>query len=225
MRPRLTTANLIAVSILISVAIFVVAGRWDWIRGWGFIIVMTVGGLANVLALRIRSPDLLRRRATYGPGTKGWDRACLRLFFWSYLILLLVGALDGGRFQWSAMPVWLWPVGAAMHAAGQALVTWSMLANPFFETTVRIQSDRDQRVIDTGPYRVVRHPGYVGIIIGYLLGAPLMLGSWWALLPALVATAVFVVRTGLEDDMLQAELDGYAAYAGRVRFRLLPGVW
>ena len=100
-----------------------------------------------------------------------------------------------------------------------------MRVNPYFEKTARIQKDRDQKVITTGPYCYVRHPGYIGTIVGYALAPPIMLGSWWALLPALLATLSLIVRTALEDRMLQDELDGYAAYAARVRFRLVPYLW
>jgi len=138
---------------------------------------------------------------------------------------LVVAALDGGRYQWAPMPAQLWPVGAALFIAGHGLVTWSMRVNPYFEKTARIQKDRDQKVITTGPYCYVRHPGYIGTIVGYALAPPIMLGSWWALLPALFATLSLIVRTALEDRMLQDELDGYAAYAARVRFRLVPYLW
>jgi len=107
---------------------------------------------------------------------------------------------------------------------GAALFTWSMAVNPFFEKTVRIQTERGHRVIDTGPYHVVRHPGYVGFF-GWSLSVPLLLGSWWAFLPAFAAAIGIVIRTALEDRTLRAELTGYEEYATRVRYRLIPGVW
>ena len=100
-----------------------------------------------------------------------------------------------------------------------------MLANPFFEKTARIQNDRNHQVIDSGPYRYVRHPGYVGVIAGLILATPFMLGSWWALVPAILSVFSIVVRTALEDHMLLNELEGYKAYAWRVRYRLVPYLW
>ena len=99
-----------------------------------------------------------------------------------------------------------------------------MVVNPFFEKTVRIQKERGHHVIDTGPYAVVRHPGYAGFV-GWIISAPLLLASAWAFIPALLAVVGILVRTILEDRTLQAELPGYCEYAVRVRFRLVPGVW
>ncbi len=122
------------------------------------------------------------------------------------------------------MSPFFWPVGLLLFLPGTLLFAWSMGVNPFFEKTVRIQSDRGHRVIDTGPYAVVRHPGYLGFS-GWCLSTPLLLGSWWAFVPALLSVAGLLLRTVLEDRTLQRELEGYAAYAQRVRHRLLPGVW
>ena len=116
-------------------------------------------------------------------------------------------------------------VGLTLFCAYVAILTWSMLVNTHFEKTVRIQTDRNHKVIDTGPYRVVRHPGYLGLIAGFILSAPLLLGSWWAFVPAVASTATLIVRTALEDRTLREELDGYEDYARRVRYRLVPGVW
>ena len=99
-----------------------------------------------------------------------------------------------------------------------------MGVNPFFEKTVRIQTERGHRVIDTGPYAFVRHPGYLGFF-GWCLSAPLLLGSWWAFVPAVLSVVDLVVRTALEDRTLREELEGYEAYSNRVPHRLLPGIW
>ena len=122
------------------------------------------------------------------------------------------------------MPPWAWLPGIAVWLAGNVLFTWAMGVNPFFEKTVRIQTERGHRVIDTGPYAFVRHPGYLGFF-GWALATRLLLGSGWAMVPALLTVAGLVVRTALEDRTLQAELAGYAEYAQRVRFRLVPGLW
>jgi protein-S-isoprenylcysteine O-methyltransferase Ste14 len=206
---------------------FTLAGRWDWVAGWVYLGMLFGGALINVLLLWNFNPELLKRRLQFGfgAGTKSWDVICLAAFGLTYLLIVLVGVLDAGRNHWLVMPAWLWLVGAVFFVAGSALINTSMLANPFFEKTARIQNDRNHHVIDSGPYRYVRHPGYVGVIAGFILAAPFMLGSWWALVPAILSVVSIVVRTALEDHMLLDELDGYKAYASRVRYRLVPYLW
>ncbi len=203
---------------------FWLAGRWDWIEGWAYVGLFTLGQSVIGIYLLIRDPELIRRRARAGEGTKAWDKVCLSLFGCSYLAIMVVAALDA-RWGWSETPAWLVPAGGALYVLGAVLVTWAMAVNTHFEKTVRIQTDRGHKVIDSGPYRLVRHPGYVATILGFVLAPPLMLRSRWALLPAAVAVSVFVLRTALEDRMLRRELEGYAEYAKRVRYRLLPPVW
>lgn len=216
---------MLALTGLLAVGLFALAGRWDWIRGWAYIAIVIAGNGINDLVLWRRNPELFRMRGRTGEGTAMWDKVCLGLVGLAILLILAVGALDGGRYQWSVMAPGLWLLGLALYAAGMAILTWAMVANRFFEKTVRIQKDRDQQVVDGGPYGYVRHPGYVGTILGFVFGSPFMLGSWWAFLPAFVAALVLVVRTVLEDRMLRKELDGYEAYATRVPYRLLPYLW
>ncbi|MNZ97793.1 Isoprenylcysteine carboxyl methyltransferase (ICMT) family protein [compost metagenome] len=140
------------------------------------------------------------------------------------MAILPVAALDAGRFHGSAVPAWAVLAGYLGVLAGIGVTGWAQAVNPFFEPGVRIQSERHQRVIDGGPYRFVRHPGYVGALF-LLFGMALALGSFWALVPAALAAALLVLRTAWEDRLLRAELPGYADYARRVRWRLLPGVW
>jgi protein-S-isoprenylcysteine O-methyltransferase Ste14 len=196
----------------------------DWFAGWLYLAIMTTNTVINYAYLRRRNPELIEYRTRFGKGTKAWDKVWLGLFTPVFLSLYVVAGLDAGRFGWSAMPLLLWPVGLALFLPGSILFIWSMGVNPFFEKTVRIQTERGHRVIDTGPYRFVRHPGYVGLF-GWILSAPLLLGSWWAFLPSLLSVVLIVVRTALEDRTLREELPGYLEYAGRVRFRLIPHVW
>ncbi|MHC4118834.1 MAG: methyltransferase family protein [Planctomycetota bacterium] len=203
---------------------FWMADRFDWIRGWAYIGLLTLGQSISCLYVWRRDPEVLRRRGKIGQGTKTWDKIILGLFGTSFLAVLIVSALDE-RYAWSTMSGWFWPLGAVLYAFCTFILTWAMAVNTHFEKTVRIQHDRGHRVIDSGPYRIVRHPGYLGAIFGFVLAAPLLLGSWWAFLPAALATVCLVIRTILEDRTLQKELDGYESYAQNVRYRLLPGVW
>jgi protein-S-isoprenylcysteine O-methyltransferase Ste14 len=204
--------------------LFVAAGRTDWLAGWLFLAIITINAVVNFAYLRSRNPELIAYRARFGEGTKTWDKIWMGVFASVLVSVFVVAGLDAGRFGFSAMPLALWPVGLALFLPGTMLITWSMGVNPFFEKTVRIQTERGHRVIDTGPYRFVRHPGYAGFL-GWMLSTPFFLGSWWAFLPAILATALVVARTALEDRTLGEELPGYLEYAGRVRFRLIPHVW
>jgi protein-S-isoprenylcysteine O-methyltransferase Ste14 len=217
----------LVVGLAIFVGVFYAAVKpWQWPAGWGCLLVLVVGSAASDLVLRWKDPELLWRRGRLGTGTKTWDKICLSLFGLLYVAILIVGAVDSALSGWSTtMPAWLWPVGAVLYLLGQAVVTWCMVVNRFFEKTARIQTDRGHQVITAGPYSVVRHPGYTATIVGYNLGTALMLLSWWALVPTALAAACLIVRTALEDRMLRDELTGYADYAARVHFRLVPGLW
>lgn len=131
--------------------------------------------------------------------------------------------MDGGRFQFSHVPSGLYIASYVMFVCSLVLIYWSMWANRFFSTNVRIQSDRGHSVIQTGPYRFIRHPGYLGMIIMWISIA-LVLGSLLALFPAVTVMIILTVRTSLEDRVLQRELPGYSAYTRKVRFRLFPGI-
>jgi len=224
---RVVMAVRVVLGVGLTVALgglFFHTGGWDWWQGWAFVGLLTAGQTANALLIRRRDPELLRRRAEFGEGTKAWDRAVLGLFGLTLLAELTVATLDAAH-GWAPLPWWTWPLGAAVYLAGIGFTTWAMWVNTHFEKTVRIQTDRGHQVCDRGPYRLVRHPGYVGAALGFPVAAPLLLGSGWAFVGAVVCVATLVLRTALEDRTLRAELDGYEAFARRTRWRLLPGVW
>jgi protein-S-isoprenylcysteine O-methyltransferase Ste14 len=222
-------AWLVALAMGAGLAMFVAAllapaGRLDWSAAWVYLGIVTASMILNLLYLRRKNPEVIARRTQLAAGTKRWDVVWSAFFGPLFLAVYVVAGLDAGRYGWSSMPGWLWLAGLALFLPGAALFGRAMGENPFFEKTVRIQSDRGHRVVDTGPYRRVRHPGYVGFF-GWIVAVPLLLGSWWAFIPALLSIAAMVVRTALEDRTLQAELPGYADYAKRVRYRLVPGLW
>jgi protein-S-isoprenylcysteine O-methyltransferase Ste14 len=204
--------------------IFLPAGRLDWWRGWALVGLLILAFSASALVLARVNPVIYRARSRFQPGTLGWDRKLLAIMLPAMVLTLPLAALDGGRFHWSRVPDWLVVVGFAAVLACIAITTWAQAVNPFFEPGVRIQTERHQRVIDTGPYRFVRHPGYVGALLLFA-GITLALGSYWALAPAAIAGALLTMRTSWEDRLLRAELAGYADYARRVRYRLVPGFW
>jgi protein-S-isoprenylcysteine O-methyltransferase Ste14 len=210
--------------VLQAVVLFLAAGRLDWTWAWVYLGICLLSIAINGMFLLRTSPETIAERGR-PQATQNWDKVIGGL--WAlvlYLILPLVAGLDA-RYGWTGELSAVWNLaGAVVLAAGLELGGWAMIANAYFSTAVRIQSDRGQTVCSSGPYRFVRHPGYVGFIL-QSLGTPLLLGSWWALLPGLTAVALIVIRTILEDRLLQAELAGYPEYTRQVRYRLVPGVW
>jgi len=204
--------------------IFLPVGRIDWIPGWIFIAVLVAAfGLSALLLARV-NPMIYRARSRFQPGTKKWDLILLGVMLPAMVVEIPLATLDAGRMGWSNVPPWVVLIGYVLLIGSIAVATWAQAVNPFFEPGVRIQEERAQRVITAGPYRFVRHPGYTGAIAMFI-AMPLALASWWGLLPAAFAIVLLVVRTSWEDRLLEAELSGYADYARRTRYRLLPGFW
>ncbi len=201
---------------------FLAAGSLRWTRGWAYLAVVLACLAVHRAYVGRRSPELLRRRRHIGPGTKRWDLWWNALFWPLMAAIAVVAGLDARRG--APLPAWTSAIGAGLLAAGMALSAAAFAANPFFEGTVRIQAELGQRPVDTGPYRRIRHPGYAGLMV-WALASPLVLGSAVATGPALAAAGWVVLRTALEDSTLWRELPGYAGYARRVRWRLLPGIW
>jgi protein-S-isoprenylcysteine O-methyltransferase Ste14 len=210
--------------LVLALLLFVPAGSLSWTRGWLFLLVLvTMIGVSARYLWRI-NPEIFAARSRIQPGTKRWDRILLGILFSAMLAIVPVGALDDGRFHWSRMSWWFVGFGYLLLITGTAITAWAQAVNRFFEPGVRIQTERGHHVVDTGPYRIVRHPGYFAACLLFA-GIALALGSWWALVPAGLAALLIVIRTEWEDRTLHAGLAGYEAYAQRVRFRLIPGVW
>jgi protein-S-isoprenylcysteine O-methyltransferase Ste14 len=211
--------------VLSGAMMFLSAGTLDWPAGWIFLGLNALTQLVSAAVLIPRQAGLLADRARAQPGTKAWDRFfVMGIMVFGTAGILITAGLDA-RFEWSL------PIHAGIQGAGlvlafcsQVFVLWAMASNPFFATTVRIQANREHRVASGGPYRWVRHPGYLGSLV-YNLAIPLVLGSWWAYLPAGFTILLLFIRTGLEDRTLQEELPGYPGYTTAVRFRLIPGIW
>ena len=210
-----------------GVLLFAAAGTVAVPRAWLFLGVSLVGMVGQTIIVAIKNPGLVNHRGGWRQkkDTKRWDRLLLPAFgLLSFYAAPVVMGLDVGRCHWSGLGVWSALLGTALFMVGTDVLTWAMLANTHFEATVRIQRDRDHTVVTKGPYAYVRHPGYVGASL-WALSGPLMVGSAVGLIPAALSVLVLVVRTALEDHTLQRELTGYTAYAQRVRYRLVPGLW
>ena len=207
--------------------LFISAGSIRWPMGWAYVGVtlLLIAG-SRILLMRI-SPDLAEERAGYAGKTdaKAWDKMIMPLIAIYGPLAMLVTAGLNWRFGWPpVLPLWLQIAALTVAVLGIVFSTWALLTNRFFSGVVRIQHDRGHTVVSTGPYRFVRHPGYAGGIVANL-ATVLALGSAWALIPAALVVCLTIVRTALEDRTLREELPGYAGYAQRTRYRLLPAVW
>jgi protein-S-isoprenylcysteine O-methyltransferase Ste14 len=222
------TATLVkycVVALLVASILRFVSGRSDWSRAWFFVGFIFLTQAASGLWLMRVQPGMMAERSRMREGTKTWDKVLVPLFVFVGPIAMWVMAALDVRTHWPPPVPLEWSIAAfAVLAAASAITIWAMRTNRFFAATVRIQSDRGQTVVSTGPYAIVRHPGYIGAVL-FTLATPVVLGSWSALIPAVLTGLVLVLRTFLEDRTLQAELDGYREYTTRVRFRLIPGIW
>jgi protein-S-isoprenylcysteine O-methyltransferase Ste14 len=208
--------------LLLAAVMFLPAGI-GWWNGWIFLAVFAVQMAVGSLYLWQRNPAIFVARSKIHKGTKSWDKLVLFFLLLAFLAIFPVAALEN-RYEWSSVPVWTIIVGYLLTTIGTLGSVWGYGVNKFAEPGVRVQTERGHKVIDSGPYAIVRHPLYVAGFL-FAVGIPLALGSFWALIPVAVATLVLVVRTALEDRMLHEELDGYREYAARVRYRLIPRVW
>ena len=202
---------------------FLAAGRLDLPFGWLYFTLNAIVGLGTVAIADAKSAGFAQERLRPAPGER--DRLFKPVGTFSSLTLLVIAGLDAGRFHWMpsvGRPLQL--IAFLLDMAGLLLVCWSMVVNSFFSSAVRLQPERKQMVVKSGPYGVVRHPGYTGGIL-YLAMNGLALGSWWAGLASMPMLVLTLRRTMMEDAMLQSGLDGYLDYCKQVRYRLLPGIW
>ena len=209
----------------VGVVLMLSAGRWDWGSGWLYVFIFLSFDAATALVVIPRHPELLIERSRRTPNVKTWDKLIMPLA--AGVVPLLGWVVAGLNERWGWEPA-VSPegqlAGFLFTLAGHGLIVWAMGANPYFSPVARIQEERGHQVAGGGPYKIIRHPGYLGAIL-FNLGIPLLLESWWALIPGLLTVVLYYYRTALEDQTLIKELPGYAEYAAQVQFKLLPGVW
>jgi protein-S-isoprenylcysteine O-methyltransferase Ste14 len=201
------------------------AGRYDIPRAWYFFISMIIYFYISIIVLYKFNPTLIAERLKMKKDAKKWDRILMRItnLFGVYIPIVIAG-LDVGRFRWSYLNMHFLVIGYILWILSNFFSTYAMTVNPHFEPTVRIQNDRNHRVVTTGPYRYIRHPGYLGGILFYI-STPLIIGSTYAFIPEGIAIILTIIRTILEDKTLQNELDGYLEYSKKVKYKLIPGIW
>lgn len=210
--------------VIMGVALFWSAGRVEWWPGWASIAVMVLWIIATAVVILHINPDLLAERLGPRKGAKHWDTAIMSILGITQLVKYIVAGLDQ-RYGWSGdIPIITQIIMLVLCVLGYALFVWATASNAYFSQIVRIQTERNQTVVTSGPYHYVRHPSYIGAIV-YELAVSLMLASWWSLIAGGFGAILLILRTALEDRTLQAELAGYADYARKVRYRLLPGIW
>jgi protein-S-isoprenylcysteine O-methyltransferase Ste14 len=207
--------------------LFLAAGTTRWPMAWLYVALMLAAIIGSRLIVLKRNPDTLLERAQFSSaeGTKPWDRILGPIVgLFGPWVMMVVAGLDH-RYDWSApVPKNIQVVAALLLLVGYGLAVWAMVVNKYFSAVARLQSDRGQEVVSSGPYRLVRHPSYAGGLLGYL-ALPLMLEALWSFVPALLTVLALIIRTSLEDEMLREGLAGYREYASRTRYRLVPGVW
>ena len=214
---------IIAEVLLFGACLFGAAGSLSWPMGWA---VLGIYSLPKAAALVFLDPELIRERTAPGPGVDRGDVVLATLGVLAlYPATFAVAGLDAIRFGPALpMPQSVQVAALLVYALGYGFAYWAVFSNPFFATFVRIQEDRGHSVVSSGPYALVRHPGYSGVLLAHL-AMPFAFGSIWALLPSVLATLLFIARTSREDRTLGKRLVGYREYQTRVRWRLLPGVW
>ena len=221
--------GLVVVYLSIPLVLLVCGGDFGWWQAWVYSLLIVAAGIGGRIWAERRHPGLTAERQNTEKiqSAKAWDKVLAPLMALSVgfpFPLVIVAGMDHRRGWSPEFPLWLIVLGFILIALGYAFAAWAFVENRFFSSTVRIQTDRGHVVCDSGPYRIVRHPGYAGNILP-LLGIVLALGSLWTLIPAAVALVIAVIRTALEDRTLQEELPGYQAYTRRVRYRLFPGIY
>ncbi len=216
--------EVVAWTALTAVLLFVSAGRLDWLGAWVYLGITAAAFLVVLPLAVVLKPEVVNARGRPRRDARPFDKVVMAFIIPLYFALPLVAGLDAGRFGWSALPRACLYVGSVLYVLGLVVTEWALFVNAYFETTVRVQRDRGHRVVSSGPYRVVRHPGYVGMILIWA-GTTMILGSAWAFVPAGLLAAVIIVRAWFEDRTLRRELAGYEEYTKSTRYRLVPGVW
>lgn len=223
--PRVVIMLLIFI-VLVPMLPLIISGRWNWWEAWVYAGINIIGFIISRFLAGRKHPDLLAERGKYldHQNPEKWDKLLSPLLGLGGGLIPIAAGLDMRFGPSASFDLVIKIIALVVMLGGYALGSYALIANRFFSGMVRIQSERGHHVVTNGPYRWVRHPGYVGALLSYL-AVPFLLDSWWTLIPVMMAFIIIFVRTSLEDRALQEKLGGYAVYAQKVRYRLIPGVW
>lgn len=210
--------------IILAVLLFLPAGTLDWPQAWALILTVGIFFLIYVFLGIRKDPEQTRERSRMAENVKRWDKVIMGIYTALLPAVFILAGFDVARFGWSNVPVIFQLIGWVALVLAAALIIWTVRTNTYLSRYARIQDDRGQKVVISGPYQHIRHPMYLGNIILFLCIGP-ALSSLYALIPCLAIDILFIIRTAKEDKMLQEELEGYHAYTSKVRYRLIPGVW
>jgi protein-S-isoprenylcysteine O-methyltransferase Ste14 len=212
--------------LFIAVLLFASAGTVDWPGAWIYLAFAVAVSVAGGLWLLRRDPGLLAERlgSLFQRDQKGWDKIFMMAMVALWLGWLVLMGFDARRFSWSHVPASLQGLGFGLIVVANYIIALTFRENSYAAPVVKIQKERGHQVVSTGPYAYVRHPMYAGALL-YMIGTPLLLGSWWGLAASVLIIVLVGVRAVLEERTLAAELEGYAQYAARVRYRLVPYLW
>ncbi len=221
--------------IFIAVLLFVSAGFQLWLNAWIYIIWQLIFSTIFMIIMIRKNPGLLNlrgapRKAMRSSSMKGFDKIFFAIYVPLFMLIPIIAGLEVLGLFWFCplsalmMPSWLIIIGLVFVIIGESVFGWAMVVNPFFHGLFKIQDTRGHLIISTGPYRYIRHPGYLGQLL-YYLGVPLLLGTWVTFLLGLIMMLAFIYRTAKEDQSLRNELEGYEEYENRVKKRLFPGIW
>lgn len=215
----------VAFQIIIGIILFfVTAGKITYHRGWIYFVTYSFSTIIGLIYLSKYNPEVLNERAKDRKNTEQWDKILLGLYvLLAFFAIYIIAGLDI-RFNWSYIPMFYTYPSLVITILASILGVWAMSSNANFEATSRIQNDRIQDVCTSGPYKLVRHPGYLAIIL-WAIAIPFIFGSLYMLIPSLLIIVVIVIRTGLEDKMLIEKLAGYMEYSCKTKYRLLPFIW
>jgi protein-S-isoprenylcysteine O-methyltransferase Ste14 len=223
---RMLAAEILGLFIALAICLFIPAGTFKWIAGWSFLLLF-IGFVAVISFWLIKhDPGLLQERMTglRRPDQKKWDRILMSLVLIFFILWLVIMPIDAVRIQWSQMPVWIQVAGAIILIFSLYIFYLVTRENPYLSPAIRVQEERGQKVVTTGPYHYIRHPYYAATIL-FFLGTTMMLGSWYGLIPGLALTVLVVIRSFMEERTLQKELEGYDEYMKQVKHRFIPYIW
>ncbi len=220
---RILTWLIILLGVLVLL-LFFPAGTWKWLQAWMLVVFLLAYFLIYIFFGIYKDPEQTRERSKISSNVKRWDKVIMAIYTALLPTIFILAGLDVGRFKISTVPLFLQILAWCGLIFAGTFIMWTVRTNTYLSRYARIQEDREQEVIASGPYHFIRHPMYLGIITLFLCLGP-ALGSWLALISGLLMDMLFVIRTAKEDQMLREELSGYEDYARQVRHRLIPGIW